>query len=448
VLEHHTRNENKADFDNFRTSREHRVALLVDRGVEGWDVPALFACALARRLQSSNNFVLQAACRCLRQVPGNRRKARIYLSQENFGILDRQLREAYGERIDELNRAQSRSGSDVIRLRKLEIPPLVVRQVVRTVLPGDRAEGPLRLTLPQVADVGLQRRSFDIAQQHAARTVLQQVGETVEITAPPETIDVYAAAADLARLYREEVWPFYDELRRLYPEGEVPLSHLPALAGQVEAQRSSYRVQEEVVERALALVKTEGFREAQAEDGTTVYTAEISYPLDRERLLARWEEWKDVAGPFGFHYTPYNFDSQPEQHFFEQILRELKVHPGDVEDIYFTGALTSRDKTDFLVEYIGEDGRWHTYTPDFIIRRKDGCCLIVEIKDARFENVTLEDLERSDRGEPLLSVEGRKAAALRAWERLDPHSLRYQILFAKAETLAHDQLEPARHFVR
>lgn len=39
----------------------HRVILLVNKGTEGWNCPSLFACALARRLKSSNNFVLQAA---------------------------------------------------------------------------------------------------------------------------------------------------------------------------------------------------------------------------------------------------------------------------------------------------------------------------------------------------------------------------------------------------
>ena len=47
LLEHHTKNENKADFDRFKSKDSpHRVALLVSIGVEGWNVPALFACAL------------------------------------------------------------------------------------------------------------------------------------------------------------------------------------------------------------------------------------------------------------------------------------------------------------------------------------------------------------------------------------------------------------------
>ena len=97
ILEHHTKKENKADFDRFKSKDSpHRIALLVDRGVEGWNVPALFACGLARQLKSSNNFVLQAASRCLRQVTGNTASARIYLSIENQGVLDKQLQETYG----------------------------------------------------------------------------------------------------------------------------------------------------------------------------------------------------------------------------------------------------------------------------------------------------------------------------------------------------------------
>ena len=96
-MEHHTKKESKADFDRFKSKDSpNRVALLVDRGVEGWNVPALFACALARQLRSSNNFVLQAASRCLRQVAWNYTKARIYLSIENKNVLDRQLQETYG----------------------------------------------------------------------------------------------------------------------------------------------------------------------------------------------------------------------------------------------------------------------------------------------------------------------------------------------------------------
>ena len=151
LLEHHTKNDNKADFDRFKSKDSpQRVALLVDRGVEGWNVPALFACALARKLKSSNNFVLQAASRCLRQIPGNPHKARVYLSIENRGVLDKQLQETYGELFAELLGGGARSKQAIITLRKVEIPPLVVRKTVRRLERVEKREQALRLERPRV----------------------------------------------------------------------------------------------------------------------------------------------------------------------------------------------------------------------------------------------------------------------------------------------------------
>lgn len=456
ILEHHTHNDNKADFDRFKyRDSPHRVALLVDRGVEGWDVPALFACALARKLKSSNNFVLQAASRCLRQVPGNQTKARIYLSADNRSILDRQLQETYGETIAELNGTRTQTRTVTICLRKLNIPPLVVKQVVRTVVPrADPAgrAGALRLEKPDTAAPALQKRVYTLAESLSSYSVMQQVADSVTITARPETVDFYAAATELCAVYRADFWQVYDELRRVYgPDAAgLPLAHLPELARQVEEQARVYEVRTETVEKALALVKPdEGFTKGLDESGAEVYTAEITYPIDREHLLLRCEDTPGCAGgDYSFHYSPYNFDSNPEKDFLAQLLEHLNVHPSQVTDIYFTGALTTPDKTEFLVDYLGEDGKMHHYTPDFIIRRTDGRCLIVEIKDARFKAATEEDLERAAGGQPVLTVEGRKAVALRGWQRLNPDRLRYELIFARSDTLAYDQTKMARDFVK
>ena len=110
ILENHT-NAQQADVDAFARLNDpnapHRIILLVNKGTEGWNCPSLFACALARTLRTSNNFVLQAASRCLRQVSGNSHKARIYLSTDNYRALDKQLQETFGETIDDFSRAKS-----------------------------------------------------------------------------------------------------------------------------------------------------------------------------------------------------------------------------------------------------------------------------------------------------------------------------------------------------
>jgi hypothetical protein len=435
-----------ADIDAFNRLNDpkapHRVMLLVNKGTEGWNCPSLFACALVRRLTSSNNFVLQAASRCLRQVPGNTHKARVYLSQDNFGILDRQLQETYGETIADLNRKGTETRRARIKLQKLDIPPLVVIHILRTVVPKDLADARrLQLQRPMgKQEAALRRQDYDLAIQQATRRVLREVGDAIAIETVPDAVDCYSAALDLAAQYRLDFWEVYGELRRLYGSAEILLYHLRDLARQIEAQTCNYEVREEKVERALALVRLDrqsGFEREMEASGVEVYTAEIIYPRDREHLLLRrCEVLRDNKGNFGFHYTPYNFDSNPEKSFFEQMLRELNQDPEDVEDIYFTGALTGPAKTDFFVEYKDDKGKSRRYTPDFVIRRKDGKAIIVEIK------------REHDREHPVDGEHGRKAMALRKWENLSPDRLRYEIIFTEGDTVPHDRIAKASAFVR
>jgi hypothetical protein len=436
ILEHHTAKENKADFDRFKfKDSPHRIALLVDRGVEGWDVPALFACALARKLKSSNNFVLQATCRCLRQVPGNKVKARIYLSSDNRYILDRQLQETYGESVDDLNHTASRSVKTIIKLRKLHIPPLLIKQLVRTVVKKDIVQNSIKLVKPvNVENKKLIKATYTLSEKKSSNKILNQVGDTEEIISTDIRLSPYFVAVDLAATYHLALWNVYDELRRIYGDEKILLSHVSSLSNQIEEQNRVYDIQEEQIEKAVALVKFNGF-DKSLENGTEIYTAEISYPIDKEHLLRKWEEWKGESNDFGFHYTPYNFDSHPELDFFEQILEEMNLHPKYVEDVYFTGALTDPQKTDFFVDYKGDDELWHHYTPDFIIRLKDGKCLIVEIK------------REHDQDHPIDGQNGRKAMAMRSLVGLNPDQLKYQMLFTKSDSFDYDQLKETRGFV-
>jgi hypothetical protein len=431
ILEHHTKNEHKADFDRFKSKDSpHRVALLVDRGVEGWNVPALFACALARQLRSSNNFVLQAASRCLRQVAGNDASARIYLSLENKNVLDRQLQETYGESFAGLLGGETRSKRAIITLRKINMPPLVLRKVVHSVQHVEKVSQPILLIRPTIgADRGA------VIAYTPSESGKLQVADQVATLYDVDTFDLYTAAQDLARNYRLEAFDVLSELRRIYPEAALPVSHYAELAKQIEQQTSQYETIEETVEVALALVKKNGFERVMDSQGNETYTAEISYPIEREHLLIHYEEWQKQAGKFGFHYTPYNFDSNPEKNFFETLLEMLKQKPEEVEDIYFTGALTDTKKTDFFIEYRGVDGRMHNYTPDFVIRRSDGKCLIVEIKSER------------ERGNEIDGEDGAKAMATQAWTELNPDRLKYQMIFARGDTVGSDDMIQAKEFL-
>ena len=420
---------------------EHRVILLVNIGTEGWNCPSLFATALARRLTSSNNFVLQAASRCLRQVPGNDRPARIYLSADNRSTLDRQLQETYGERISDLDRAARTTRRDRIRLdpAKVDIPPvqfrrtrLVLRRVTSDVA-GPEFAVPADDGLPEIVGAAL-----EVGPQAATRRLLRAVGDAIVVARPVTTVDLYRAAVELGANAHLRPLPILRALRQAYPAEttEIPVGHLPALAGQLEASLGGYATEEVTEEVALRVVKPEGFDPEPQPDGSVALEADISYPEDRAGLVFGPERLaRENAGGYGFHYAPYNFDSRPEAAYFQRVLEVLNAAQAPAADIYFVGALTSPDKTDLGFDYVRADGRPGRYTPDFLVRCDGNRWFLVEIK------------REAVRGDPVEGEHGVKAKAVRTIVEKNEDRLAYAIVFTPSDDVLASDVTPARAFI-
>ena len=412
----------------------HRVILLVNKGTEGWNCPSLFATALARRLRTSNNFVLQAATRCLRQVPGNDRPARIYLSSANRGILDHQLQETYGESLADMDRKHRVSASTFIRVRKTDLPPMRVNRPRRVVRRTGATPSSLAFTRPADTTASMARSVFDLGLSAASRRVLRQTGDTLTLEIGSDTVDAYSAAMVLAAAYRLETWPVLDAIRAVYGDASIPAAHLDAVALQLEEQLGSYDETTSDEPAELSVLKPEGFTEVMDPDGTVHRQAAISYPADRERHVWPPARIGENAAGYGFHYAPYNFDSAPESDFFEKVLRDLNLARDDVQDIYFTGAITDPKKTDLAFEYAGADGRTHRYTPDFAIHTIDDRWLLVEVKMT------------ARRNDPVEGEQGLKARSLRELEARNPGRVSYRIVFAD-EVVSQADLAAVRAFV-
>lgn len=412
----------------------HRVILLVNKGTEGWNCPSLFATALARKLRTSQNFVLQAASRCLRQVPGNDRPARIYLSSANRAALDSQLRETYGESLAQLEGRRRESRRAFIRIRKRDLPAIEVQMPERHLTRLAGGTGPLRFERPPDIRAGAITRSIlEIGVGVASRRVLRQVGDDLTIQTSVDTIDVYAAAAHLGANYRlADPWTIFDALRTAYGEDPIPVGHLDRLAEQLEDHAGTFDETTVEVLRSLAILKPEGFRHA-AIDGEDVAQAEISYPIDKADLVFGPDRIAENPGDYGFHYEPYNFDSRPETDFLERVLRELNLNPSDVQDLYFTGAITDPRKTDLAFRY-ERDGRDHAYTPDFVIHARGDRWMLVEVKMS------------ARRDDPIEGRDGVKARALRDLERRNPGRIVYRIVFAD-DVVAQPDVAAVRDFL-
>ena len=77
----------------------------------------------------------------------------------------------------------------------------------------------------------------------------------------------------------------------------------------------------------------------------------------------------------------------------------------------------------------------HHYTPDFIIRRTDGKCFIVEVK------------REEERDDSIDGENGAKAMATRAWTDLNPDRLKYEMIFTSGDQIGYEQLQDTMKFL-
>ena len=443
ILEVH--NESPAEIKDLFNNRvndpkiPYRMFLLVNMGTRGWNCPSLFATALARKLTSSGNFVLQAASRCLRQVPFNQEKAKIYLSKDNVPILDSQLKETYGETLENLNQTEQEviKRKIILNPKKIKISPVIIQKQIRKIVPLKvriNSEN-IKIKKPKIEAPVIEKGIY--TPTDFGKKVLAEIDHQ-KVQVESDFVDVYSLAVNLAETYRLSLMPLYEKLKAIYPNREITEPEAENIQKQVEKQTQQYKRTIENIEQSLALIKKEGFEE-ETEKDKKIYVAEISINktrlengllVDYKEMLSRLHQRQLT---FGFHYSPYNFDSGPEKEFFEGILRELNENPDDVEDIYFTGAITDPKKTDFIFEYKDSESKWRNYSPDFLIRKKNGKMLIVEIKGS--------DRASTDK---VKSVK----KEMKQLEKINPERLKYEILEVDGENLGFNEIQEVKNWIR
>lgn len=437
-----TQRSSAGEMDEFRRlnnpGNQKRVILLIGKGVEGWNCPSLFACALVKE-QAGTNHVLQAATRCLRQIPGNPYSARIFLDHGNAKILDNELQRNFGTDLDRLSAGKAGKKTVTLRVVKTKLPNLEITRTVRRVIQSGKPGGKITLGKPRSQKPPPTLLTILTPDFSGPGEILMPTGETRELPAGRKATDCHTAAWKIAARYHIPTMPVLKKLKELYPGGEIPGGHLYGLFRQIEEQQANYKTIEEKVTEAMALVRV------QDENGKDIFEKdEEGFYVHRLRLLKTTHEKMENNGLFAeaadyqdrhdlsFHYTPYNFDSSPEKSLFRKVLSALNTNPDDVETFLFTGGLTDPKKTDFHFEYLGEDKRYHRYFPDFVLVKKTGEFYIVEVKD------------EGARGDKTVQAKKKAVAKLQS---LQPDKFRYQVVYASASSIDAADIGSIRNWV-
>ncbi len=378
-----TSNDDLREFIRLDTKKsEKQFILLVNKGREGWNCRSLFSVAMYRA-PKSRIFVLQATMRCLREIGEAQEEAHVHLSNDNYQILEEELQQNFRISAKELQEGgKQRKHFDVHPVKPVE--RIKIKRVRRyyDIKEKKPAKG---LTLE--ADkwntecyrlIHTQREGLDFKETARSKKI-----ETEDLTHLRErrSYSALTLVAEIARylnrspLEIEEVLETTAEgmekiLERVNEFNELLYDEIiPRLF------REFYTLtpQKEETEEEIALVKI-------PEKGYFVVSANPDLVAQMKDPLYKKHKGKT------FHLDTYCFDSNPEMYFFSDIIRGEEI-----DRVFFTGMLT-HGQSDFFIPYIDpETHSVRTYYPDFLIRKKDGTYIIVEVKgDHQLEDPVVE----------------------------------------------------------
>ena len=371
ILEYHTEAEkSKDEFLILDTEgSKKQFILLVGKGTEGWNCRSLVACALYRKPQSSI-FVLQSSTRCLRSIGDNSATATIFLSDENYKMLDRELKNNFATTIEELKNQEQETIEHTLVVEKKK--KVKVKKKLKEIISATSKDiGKLKVDwknfnsqnyLPYIAESGILLNAEQKAEytQKLSREELSIKGNLTFY----DIVEIINRYTLLSCLVVEDILLQGQSKDEITTRINHNLSNLTFAIEQILNHAYKYEERETIIEEELELTKQ--------------YPFKINVQQNKNDLVVYKTDVAD--GRLGFHINPYNFDSKDEKGLFA-YLREVLDEDEAIIDIYFTGGVSDSVHNDFYFEYFSPtEKKLARYFPDFLIETTKGRFLVVEVK--------------------------------------------------------------------
>lgn len=359
-------NDDIREFNRLDTPNSTKqFILLVNKGREGWNCRSLFGVALFRK-PKSKIFVLQATMRCLRAIGPVQETGSVYLSEENLEILDDELNKNFRLNIGDLNSKSKDKERYMIKL----LPPTVELKLKRSKKLHVLKEKELGNVIDFDFDlVNYEKYKLRKIEQKGLSGI-RKVSEDLLEMRDNRIFSNYTIVAEIAKYLNKPCLEIEGILR----------STVQGIEKVTEKVNEYNDVLYDIVIPKLfdSLYELESFKKDEPYDVQLVkepkdgyYSLSAKPDLVVHERDVQFIDFKEKS----FHLDTYCFDSQPEKKFFKDIIEE-----DEIKKIYFTGMLT-HGQTDFYVQYIDPDSNTvRNYYPDFVLEKKDGKYLIVEVK--------------------------------------------------------------------
>jgi type III restriction enzyme len=347
-----------------------QVVLLVNKGKEGWNCRSLFMVALFRS-PDSRVFVLQATMRCLRKITEKQQKAMVFLSQDNYTVLDEELHNNFGISIKDVNDA-GKTEKETIEV-KVVMP---IRSIKISELRHDYSL--IEKSSAEPIDFGLSALDLE-PYKSRVRTkadLTSDRSETVQEIKGEHNIpySLLMIVAEVSRYLNLPCLKIEKAIANCVDGVELLTTYVSSynrilydvIIPKVFSYFFDVKETVESMTKEVPLLKEPG-------DGDH-YTYKALRSLVEGRFNGIYDKYKDIS----FHADNYCFDSKPERDYF--LDRLMNAQKFGIKHIYFTGMFTS-DSNGLSIQYIDpESNSIRNYYPDFVIEYNDGHTDLIEVK--------------------------------------------------------------------
>ena len=368
-----TKNEDIRNFNDLdvpgTSGSQKQVLILVGKGREGWNCRSLFGVAMFRSPQSKI-FVLQATMRCLRKITDEQVTATVFLSKENYDILDDELNKNFNMDISDMSNPATK---DRKRFKVRVVPPpreIVLKRIWREYSLIDKG-----YTTPVHFEIeGADFSKYAAIMYEKSRISHDMSVKETNIDALKERMrySAFSLAGEIAR-YLNISCVLAAKIICESVDGETAV---------LEAVNQYNELLDDVVIPRIFHTLFEVSSEVRSEDRFITLLKEpkeggyYEFSGKPELVLTN----KDSQFTFtqinkSFHADTYVFDSRPERECFLQYITS-----GKVRKVYFTGMFTSNQGDLSIQYYDPESRRIRLYYPDFFAEMSDGSYQLIEVK--------------------------------------------------------------------
>lgn len=378
-----TKNEDIRNFNDLDApgtqGSEKQIIILVGKGREGWNCRSLFGVAMFRS-PKSKIFVLQATMRCLRKITEEQLTATVFLSKDNYDILDDELNKNFNMDISDMSNNDTKERK---RYKVRVLPPprsIKLKQIWHEYSLTEKSyTDPINFELEGAdfskyeaimytkdslsRDMSVKEKNVDHLKEQMRYSAFSLAGEIARY------LNISCVLA--ARIIRESV------------DGEEKV---------LEAVNKYNELLDDVVIQKIFHTLFEVSSKIKTEDRELILLKEPQeggyYEFSGKPELVVMKDdaqFKPAEIEKTFHADTYVFDSKPEKECFLQY-----VTSGKVKKVYFTGMFTSNQGDLSIQYYDPESRRIRLYYPDFFAEMEDGTYQLIEVKgDDKIDDVVV-----------------------------------------------------------